>query len=194
VTNHLIFSKVKEAELLQWTDIETTPPYQEIEVLRALDQLEAEPNHFSKEAEAALYTMLAYHRLKRNHATDNLTTRLLDRANLLDQDLDTEQSLRAIRHYQAVIEHLATLQLDTWTIRETDFDASKLKKMQEWQEELKQHFDNNIQIDRNKQETKSDLSMIDDRIQEELEDLQQLIERSIEMLENKRSGVPTREI
>jgi len=194
VTNHLIFSKVKEAELLQWIDIETTPPYQEIEVLRALDQLEAEPDHFSKEAEAALYTMLAYHRLKRNHATDNLTTRLLDRANQLDQNLDTERSLRAIRQYQAVLEDLERLQLDTWTIRETDFDASKLKKMQEWQVYLKQYFDDKIQIDRLDQQINSDLTKIDREIQEELTDLQQLIEKSIEILENKRSGVPTREM
>lgn len=194
MTNHLIFSKVKEAELLQWTDIETTPPYQEIEVLRALDQSEAEPGHYSNEAEAALYTMLAYYRLKRNHATDNLTARLLDRANQFGEDFEIQKSLRAIRHNQSVLDHLSSLKLERWTIRETDFDASKLKKMQEWQEILTQYFEQYAQLNINDQQNKSDLSKIDQEIQGELTDLAELIARCIDMLENKRSGVPTREI
>lgn len=140
MTNHLIFSKVKEVELLQWTDIETTPPYQEIDILRALDQSEAEPDHYSNEAVAALYTMLAYYRLKRNNTSDNLTARLLDRANQYGEDFEIQKSLRAIIHYQSVLDHLISLELETWSIRETDFDASKLKKMKEWQEILTKYF------------------------------------------------------
>src|SRR5690625_6994359 len=42
MTNQLILSIVKEEKLLQWTRVEEAPPYSEIEVLRALDQLQAE--------------------------------------------------------------------------------------------------------------------------------------------------------
>ena len=194
MTNHLIFSKVKEAELLQWTNIEESPPYTEIEVLRALDQLQAEPDHYSKEAETILYTMLAYHRLRRNQASDKLTKLLLDRAEKLGGDVTIQKSLHSIIYYQAVMDHLSTLDLENWTIRETDFDATKLKMMEEWHQALNQYFIDAKQSNNDYNVVNSDLSKIDQTLQTELAELNQLLINSIEMIENRRSGVPTREI
>ncbi|WP_440895527.1 AAA family ATPase [Amphibacillus sp. Q70] len=194
MTNHLILSKVKEPELLEWTQVVKTPPYQEIEVLRALDQLQAEPHDFSDHAVAILYTMLAYHRLKRHQTTDSLTPRLLDQAKQLKDDLPIRENLQEIRYYSIVLDQLKALQISQWTIRETDFDAAKLKKMQEWQIILADYDREMKRLEQKKDFKDSELGQINKKTKDELSNLAQLINKSIDMLENKRSGVPTRAI
>lgn len=194
MTNHLILSKVKEPELLKWTQIEKSPPYQEIEVLRALDQLQAEPHDFSDHAVAVLYTMLAYHRLKRHQTNDQLTLRLLDQAKQLKNDLPIQEMLYSIRHFSTVLERLTSLNISQWTIRETDFDAAKLKKIQEWQTILERYGQDRQTLEERESLSESELGQIDQKIKAKLTHLEELINKSIDMIENKKSGVPTREM
>src|SRR5690625_3476588 len=193
MTNQLILSIVKEETLLQWTRVEEAPPYLEIEVLRALDQLQAEASHhFSDDAIAALYTMLAYHRLDRHHRADDLTKNLLERSQKYKKNLPVRDSLQSIMYFNDLFEHLASLKLKQWTIRETDFDAAKLKKIQEWYLELKQFEQGLNQLGVNPEKGNTTLTIIEQGLNEELADLKDLFETSIEMLENKRSKVPIR--
>src|SRR5690625_6340007 len=112
MTNQLILSIVKEEKLLQWTRVEEAPPYSEIEVLRALDQLQAEASHqFSDDAIAALYTMLAYHRLDRHHRADDLTINLLERSQKYKKNLTVRDSLQFIMYFNEYFEYLVLLKI-----------------------------------------------------------------------------------
>lgn len=194
MTNQLILSKIKESELLKWTQIEDSPPYREIEVLRALDQMQAEAHDFSDQAEAILYTMLAYHRLNRHQMADQLTLKLLAEAKQLKKDLAILDTLQTVIHFSSVLQQLTKLNINQWTIRETDFDATKLKKIQEWQLMIEEYKQESNKIEQTSYSTQSQLAQIDQKLKTELSTLAQLFDKSIDMIENKRSGVPTREI
>ncbi len=194
LTNHLILSKIKESELIAWDNIEQLPPYNEIEVLRALDQIQAEEHALSEQAVATLHVMLAFHRLLRHQDTDELVQQLLTKASNIHAHLPVQQELQTVLSFFVVFQHLQQLQLSSWSIRETDFDPAKLKKMQEWKGNLDQFFEQTSSVKVGRNSHRSLLEQLYQKLREQLLELEEQLTDSIDLIENKRTGVPTKEI
>lgn len=192
MTNHLILSKIEEQTVLDWGDLDKTPPYEEIDLLRALDQIEKGEHNFSTPVIATLYVMLAFRRLSRHKKSDQLIDVLLERASKFDQSLSVYQSIRSVRTYLSLYYHLDRLELDKWSIRETDFGSAKLKMLTEWKQDLEK-FQDVLQTISLKKDS-SHLGEIFQELKDKVMLLDQYVEDTIELLEAKRSKVPTQEI
>ncbi|SEN48592.1 AAA+-type ATPase, SpoVK/Ycf46/Vps4 family [Amphibacillus marinus] len=193
MTNHLILSKIKEESLLNWNQINNEIPYTEIEILRALDQIIVEPDQLSDQAVSTLRVMLAFHRLVRQHDTDELAEKLLLEANATDKH-GLSQQLQAIKDFQYVIDELHKLDLQSWVIREADYASAKLNKMQDWQPKLQHVLVNFNMVFRQEPKEFQQLSTIFNRLKINMTTLNDLMEDGIAMLQNKRSGIPIKEI
>src|SRR5699024_7282136 len=141
---------------------------------------QAEPHDFSDQAIAILYTMLAYHRLNRHHTTDDLTQKLLDRAQQLKPDLETQQSLRSIRYYSIKLEKLNNVDMNGWTVRETDFDSAKIKKIEEWLGVLDQYDRELESIEENSLLNDTPLAKADQEIDDEFSNFRELLNNSVD--------------
>ncbi|MBM7540785.1 AAA family ATPase [Amphibacillus cookii] len=194
MTNHLILSKINEQTIIEWDNIETTPPYSEIDILRALDQVKVDTDQLSKHAEAILHVMLAFHRLVRHEEQDQLAQNLLDIAAKMEPSLSIHHKLQSIKHYYFLIQHFKQLHINQWSIRETDFDQAKLKKLQEWQKKITSFYSETDAVEFEADEYQSQLDQIYSQMKEKLINLNQLLKEGIESIENKRSGIPTKQI
>lgn len=194
MTNHLIFSTVKEETLLDWTSINEQPPYREIDCLRAIDQIRAEPEQLSDRAIAALHVMLAYHRLLRHQDTDPLSSKLLTIAKTYDEAFPMIQSLNQFKDFYQILQYLLVLHVETWSIRETDFDQAKLKKLTEWRAAIELFHDETRHISIYQVKNDQELSNIYQTIKEQLLDLEEMFTSSIQRIENKKTGIQTQEI
>ncbi|WP_112180992.1 AAA family ATPase [Paraliobacillus zengyii] len=184
---------ITEAEIIKWDTLETEVPLTEVDTLRMLDQLESNERDYSKQAIAVLYSMLAFHRLKRLENSDYLIDLLLDKAASYDDTVTVYQSLRDIKTYFHFYNELEKLEVATWSIRETDFDPVNLKKLNEWLIQLQQLKKNAI-TKREPNETQPEIVSIYKRIEKTISDFIEIVEDSIASLENKRSGIPVQRL
>jgi SpoVK/Ycf46/Vps4 family AAA+-type ATPase len=194
MTNHLIFSKINEATLLNWTDIDQSPPYREIDCLRAIDQYRAEPEKLSDTAVSALHTMLVYHRLKRHHDVDHLSDKLLTLAKEYDADFPMIDTLAQIKQFYRVFQDIKTLDITDFSMRETDFDQLKLKKMTELKDEINRFFELTRHVSIYSSSKSHPLYHIFKELKEALVELETDLDEGIDLIENRRTGVQTSKI
>lgn len=184
---------ITETEIMKWDTLETEVPLTEVDTLRILDSLESNEMVYSEQAVAVLYSMLAFHRLKRLEDSDYLIDLLLDKAASYDDAVVVYQSLRYIKTYFHFYNELENLEVATWSIREADFDPVKLKKLNEWLKELHLLTKNAItKIKSNDVQPK--IGLIYKSIEKTISDFVEVIEDSIASLENKRSGIPVQQL
>ncbi|WP_182199252.1 AAA family ATPase [Paraliobacillus salinarum] len=186
MTNLLEKHNVNETLINDWNTIGKRPPLSEIDILRILNEVNTQDIPLQNNTLATLYTMLAFHRLKRHTEEDELIDFILDKARMHDSTIEVYQSIKELKSYFQFYLQLKQLNLDTWSLRETDFDPAKLKKMQEWHDWL-----DDLQMDmvdlsiQNKE-----LNNMYEEIQQKIIDFKTEIESSIDMLQNKRNGIP----
>lgn len=186
MTNLLEQYNVNETLINDWDTIEKRPPLSEINILRILNEVNTQEITLQNNTLATLYTMLAFHRLKRHTEEDELIDFILDKARMHDSTIEVYQSIKELKSYFQFYLQLKLLNLDTWSLRETDFDPAKLKKMQEWHDLL-----DDLQMDmvdlsiQNKE-----LNKMYEEIQQKIIDFKTEIENAIDMLQNKRNGIP----
>lgn len=184
---------ITESEIITWNTLEMQVPLTEVNTLRTLDRVESNELNYSKQAISVLYSMLAFHRLKRLENTDDLIDLLLDKAESYDHTVPVYQSLRNIKAYFHFYNELEVLKIATWSIRETDFDPVKFKKMNEWLDQLLSLRQNTI-IEKQTNETQPTIVTIYKKIEKTINDFIEIIEDSITSLENKRSGISVNQI
>ncbi|MCT2536384.1 AAA family ATPase [Aquibacillus koreensis] len=174
-----------EKKINSWQTIEALPPLTEVEILRLLDDIET--TTFSRQSISILYSMLAFYRLKRDFNDDQITATLLSKANNYDETpaaLVEILNLKSFFHFYSRLEQVA---LEQWSFRETDFDSAKMKKAKELLEvvdDLLHDQIKNVTMEEHKL-----LTIYNDIIQE-LKDLKETLENVIDLLKNRRSGVP----
>lgn len=194
MTNHLIFSKINETTLLNWTDINTKPPYREIDCLRAIDQYRAEPDKLTHTAVSTLHTMLVYHRLMRHHETDHLSDKLLNIAKAYDQKLPMIDTLTQIKQFYRVFQDIKTLDIADFTLRETDFDQLKLKKMTLLKAEINRFFELTRHVSIYQSGKEEPLHKIFTELKNVLVELEATLDEGIDLIDNRRTGVKTSSI
>nr|WP_222599280.1 AAA family ATPase [Aquibacillus kalidii] len=182
--------KELEQQIKNWTSIESLPPLSEVEVLRSIDNYKNESLHISEEVVSVLYSMLAFYRLRRNYNDDDITKILLKQANNSDGNTMSQEimNLKQFFNFYSTLEQSS---LGAWSIRETDFEPAKLKKLNELLEIVETFLETNHYV---KENTNNQLSALYNQILEEFYHLQDLVLESIEGLENKRSGTPVKQI
>lgn len=192
MTNYAILSKIKEKQVLAWDDLDKVAPYKELDLLRALDQIEKGEHHLTETAISGLYTMLAFQRLVRHKNSDELVDVLLDKAATYDDTVPVYQSLVTVKNYLSIYFHLQQIDFHTWSIRETDFDSAKRNKLTDWQSQIASYHDATRSIRLKKKESK--LETIYFQLKEALLVLEEEMETALKLIEAKRTGVPTKEI
>lgn len=191
MTNHLILSKIKESELLKWNDLNIAPPYDEIDCLRAIDQIYAEPDRLSSKAIAVLYVMLSYHRLMRHHETDRLTDRLLGLAKEQDSSFDLIEELNQTKQFHHILVSMLDLNLGEWSIREADYDPAKLKKMKAWKDDLDAFRAKTKDIHFNETKQSNELLRKYQEVDTIIDELEQQLNEGINMIETRKTGIKT---
>ncbi|WP_407926424.1 AAA family ATPase [Aquibacillus kalidii] len=186
----MLHEKELEQQIKNWTSIESLPPLSEVEVLRSIDNYKNESLHISEEVVSVLYSMLAFYRLRRNYNDDDITKILLKQANNSDGNTMSQEimNLKQFFNFYSTLEQSS---LGAWSIRETDFEPAKLKKLNELLEIVETFLETNHYV---KENTNNQLSALYNQILEEFYHLQDLVLESIEGLENKRSGTPVKQI
>nr|WP_117170365.1 AAA family ATPase [Paraliobacillus sediminis] len=173
---------------MKWDTLETEVPLTEVATLRILDCVESNEMNYSEQAIAVLYSMLTFHRLKRLENSDYLIDLLLDKAASFDDTVPVYQSLRDIKTYLRFYNELENLEVDSWSIRETDFDPVKFKKLNEWLKQL-QTLQKRAIIKKESNKTQPKIVTIYKSIEKTLKDFIEMVEDNIALLENKRSGI-----
>ncbi|SDB89779.1 AAA+-type ATPase, SpoVK/Ycf46/Vps4 family [Pelagirhabdus alkalitolerans] len=194
MTNYTILSKVNNDSIIEWDQLIKEPPYNEIDVLRTLDQIREESHDLSHQAIGNLHVLLVYHRLMRHKQSDNLSEKLLDKAAQYDEQLPTLTEIQSVMHYHRIKNELMNLTVSEWSIRETDFDQAKKKKMSEWLEQINRFNDFVESYEANDSSSKSELGFLYRDLTHKLSELKTLLEDSYELLQNKRTGMPTKSI
>lgn len=192
MTNHLILSKIDEQHVLNWDDLEKKPLYSEIDLLRALDQIEKGEHQFSNQTVAILYAMLAFQRLVRHKNNDELIHVLLNKAASYDDSVPIYYALMSVKQYMQIFHLLNPLAFEKWSIRETDFESAKLKTLRKWQEivEVFQQTTHSLNLNRDQ----SELEQIYLKLKEKLKILADQVEDAIAQIEAKRSTIQTKGI
>ncbi|MDC3416283.1 AAA family ATPase [Aquibacillus salsiterrae] len=167
----------------EWQTINKLPPLKEVQVLRFLDANEKGEITIDDQTAAKLYCMLAFYRLKRNFKDDKVTTILLEEGKRLAGHESTLVEIEELKSFFTFYTLLSEVNLDQWSIRETDFDSAKLKKATELKAELAKL--NITPVDKHSTYTK-----LFNEITAELTELEQTLADTISSLENRRSGVP----
>ncbi|UOQ50630.1 AAA family ATPase [Gracilibacillus caseinilyticus] len=170
-----------EQKIQSWNSLDDIPPFNEIEILRLLEEVEQSSYSLSKGTEALLYSMLTFFRLKRNVTDDHLNHHLEQ----LKQDSEHPMvgEVQSLKHYLSVYQELAHVDLTQYQMRETDFDPVKLKKAKALVTEL---------IDLAKLQvggtgSTSNLKKVYDQIFVQIEELEDLAEGLIFALEQRKS-------
>ncbi|WP_079709549.1 AAA family ATPase [Paraliobacillus ryukyuensis] len=181
---------INEDKITNWKSLDQLPPLTEVEILRVLDDVEKDKQTVANETMALLYTMLAFHRLKRHTETDPFVDFLLRKAGDYDATIPVYQSIQQIKSYYQFYLALSEQQFEEWSLRETDFAPVKLKKMNQWVERLQNLLDSTTI------ESSNDLEIgrLYKKIIQQINDLIETLEDAIAMLENKRTGAPISKI
>ncbi|GAA5415209.1 Holliday junction ATP-dependent DNA helicase RuvB [Paraliobacillus ryukyuensis] len=181
---------INEDKITNWKSLDQLPPLTEVEILRVLDDVEKEKQTVANETMALLYTMLAFHRLKRHTETDPFVDFLLRKAGDYDATIPVYQSIQQIKSYYQFYLALSEQQFEEWALRETDFAPVKLKKMNQWVERLQNLLDSTTI------ESSNDLEIgrLYKKIIQQINDLIETLEDAIAMLENKRTSAPISKI
>ncbi|CQR47591.1 Stage V sporulation protein K [Paraliobacillus sp. PM-2] len=182
--------KTDEVTINSWKSINELPPLTEQEVLRLLNQINEKKLSMENETIATLYTMLAFYRLKRHTDEDTLIDFLLNKARSHDASIHVYQSIDEIKLYYQFYLQLKNININNWSVRETDFDPAKLKKMMEWLDILHTLQNHTIQASK----ANKDMDETYRKIKKTIIDFTTTLEDAIELLQNKRSGVPVSEI
>lgn len=121
-------------KLHQWQSIEEEPPFTEIEALRLLDDNENRNEKISSFDQVYLYSVLIYHRIKREVSEDFFVQYL---TSFTREELpDVARQLLSIKKYLSFYTDLEELDFNQYYIRETDFDPVKLKKAKAFLHEI----------------------------------------------------------
>ncbi|MFB1049471.1 AAA family ATPase [Paraliobacillus sp. JSM ZJ581] len=190
MTQSIEKQEIDEAAIHNWTSINDLPPLTEVDVLRILNEKNEQTIQLENKTIATLYTMLAFHRLKRHTEEDELIDFLLDKASSHDSSIEAYQSVKEIKSYFQFYLQLKQLDLQSWSLRETDFDPAKLKKIQEWHAMLQslENEINDISV-QNK-----DLNQLYENIQQTIVDFKSHLENATKLLQNKRNGIPVTQL
>ncbi|WP_371925816.1 AAA family ATPase [Halobacillus sp. A5] len=117
---------MKHQHLQQWTHLEEEPPLSEVEVLRYLNNEIIDNN----EIKATLYVILAYYRIKRHPAQDDLADQFIDQAQVLAPEhpivKELYDSVQILRGYSM----LRQKTFEQWILHETDHNSAKSKKVE----------------------------------------------------------------
>ncbi|MDL4839551.1 AAA family ATPase [Aquibacillus rhizosphaerae] len=176
-----------EQEIINWDTIESLPPFNEVEVLRFLDTYH---DKIKNKTLASLYSMLSFYRLKRNFSDDQITEVLLEKAKKYDETQSAFIEIINFKSYFNFYSSLEQVNFENWSIRETDFGSVKIKKAKEWKDEVE-----NLINDKEKEmNSHNRLSEIYNEIIDELNNLKETLESSIELLESRRAVVPMQEL
>ncbi|MDC3415025.1 AAA family ATPase [Aquibacillus sp. 3ASR75-11] len=117
-----------EKALVNWATIELEPPLTEVEGLRYIDQLKRNQYELESDEWASLYSLLAYHRFKRNQKDDKLLQMFLNEAEALVQNHPVTTEIKGMIGSYSFYMELESISANDWRIRETDYDPAKLKK------------------------------------------------------------------
>ncbi|WP_051084539.1 AAA family ATPase [Gracilibacillus lacisalsi] len=115
-----------EEKIQSWNSLDENPPYNEVEILRILDEVEQASFLLQLDSEALLYSMLTFYRLKRNVTDDHLNKHLEQLKKESNHPMVAD--VQALKHYLSIYNDFQETDLAQFTIRETDFDPVKLKK------------------------------------------------------------------
>ncbi|GGM37620.1 hypothetical protein GCM10011351_24790 [Paraliobacillus quinghaiensis] len=190
--NQSAIDRVDEKEIIKWDSLKKNPTLTEIEILRFLDHIETQEHSYSEQATSILYCMLVFHRLKRHTQEDYLVETLLDKAASYDETVTIYQSIQSVKAYFYFYTQFKKLSLETWSIRETDFDPAKLKKVKSWLEQLEI-----LQKETVQKQNKPEYPQLENYyrdIKETIVDFTGTLEDTIDLLEAKRTGVPVKEL
>ncbi|WP_407269826.1 AAA family ATPase [Radiobacillus sp. PE A8.2] len=183
-----------QEKIESWESIQQYPPLKEVEALRMLDQVKQQQLNISDQSLAILYTILAFYRLKRNFNDDQMTNKLLIEAENIDTEPLILAELKHLKQFFHFYSALSQIKLNQWSIRETDFDPAKLKKMNELHDELDKIFQQTNKMHQKQSQNKSHLSTVFDSIVSKLQHLSDTLSESISLLENKRNAVPVQDL
>ncbi|MDX8047050.1 AAA family ATPase [Gracilibacillus sp. S3-1-1] len=170
-----------EENIKSWQSFDETPPYNEIEILRILDKVEQASISLDADAEAILFSMLTFYRLKRNVADDHLNKQLDLLNNKSEHPMVT--GVQALKHYLGIFQEMKETDLSQFQIRETDFDPVKLKKVKGLLAEMER-----LSKLKNHQLNGTDkLKKAYDQIFEQIEWIEDVAETMVYALENRKS-------
>ncbi|MBM7572137.1 AAA family ATPase [Aquibacillus albus] len=180
-----------ETTIVEWKTIHSIPPLKEVEVLRNIDAVQKQNLSLSSTSISILYSMLVFYRLKRSFNDDRITDILLEEAKKYDDPPTTLIEIMEMKSFFNFYSTFKDSTLEDWSIRETDFDPAKLKKINELLSDIDQIQQQHKTM---KEAENSPLSKLQGKIVEELSILKDNLYDAIEMLENKKTGVPIQQL
>ncbi|GAA0297979.1 SpoVK/Ycf46/Vps4 family AAA+-type ATPase [Gracilibacillus halotolerans] len=174
----------KNREILhQWKSIEKEPPFTEIGALRLLDEINEQKEEISVYDQVYLYSVLIYHRMKRDVSEDVFISYL---ASYIDEELpDVARQLLSVKKYFSFYTELEELDFNQYYIRETDFDPVKLKKAKAFLNEISE-----LRADVSDEGTLTEdkLTKVYDELLHVIDQTKKILNEVIFLLEQRRSG------
>ena len=170
-------------KLHQWQSIEEEPPFTEIEALRLLDDNENRNEKISSFDQVYLYSVLIYHRIKREVSEDFFVQYL---TSFTREELpDVARQLLSIKKYLSFYTDLEELDFNQYYIRETDFDPVKLKKAKAFLHEIDE-LQPVTTTEVKPPETQ--LTKVHDELVHVIDQTKKILNEVIYLLEQRRSG------
>ncbi|SDJ70253.1 AAA family ATPase [Sediminibacillus albus] len=179
-------------KLNTWSTINETPPLSEVEALRLMDDAKQNPQLLADEKTSILYSIIAYHRLRRNYNDDHVVDILLREAESMAVYPNVLVEIKNLKLYLNLFSDIERLHLDQWAIRETDFDPAKLKKTKELAEQI-EDFKQQITVNFDEIEP-SQLKNIAEQVLGQLDILLAMLQDSVHAIENKKTTIPVKEL